>query len=97
MFKNYLIGILFCFWVASLRAQLPKSPDSLLTPFEHGRGLQTATHADGIAFYEKLSRLFPKHLRLETRGVTDCGLPLHLLVVSDDAMKASPQYATKKK
>jgi hypothetical protein len=96
MFKNDLTCIFFCFWVANLRAQLPKSPDSLLTPFERGRGLQTATHTEGISFYEKLSRTFPKYVRLETRGITDCGLPLHLLVVSDDAMKASPQYATKK-
>jgi Zinc carboxypeptidase len=96
MFKNYILIPFLQLFVGIIHAQMPKPPDSLRTPFEIGRGLQTATHAEGIAFYDKLSRTFPKWLRFETRGSTDCGVPLHLLVVADDAMRASPQYAAKK-
>ncbi|MEN9609195.1 MAG: hypothetical protein RLZZ628_9 [Bacteroidota bacterium] len=96
MLKDYTTLFCLLLFVVNLLGQVPKSPDSLQTPFEIGRSLQTATHAEGIAFYEKLSRAFPKYLRLETRGSTDCGVPLHLVVVADDATKASPLYASRK-
>jgi hypothetical protein len=97
MFRNCTFILCLQLFVGNIQAQMPTSPDSLRTPFEIGRGLQTATHTDGIAFYDKLSRTFPKFLRFETRGSTDCGIPLNLLVIADDAMRASPQYAAKKK
>lgn len=52
------------------------------TPFEKGRGVETATYEEAISFYERLAARYPERTRLFTYGTTDAGKPLHLFVVS---------------
>jgi hypothetical protein len=70
-----------------LRAQ----KNDLQTPFERD-SLQTATYAQGIAWYERFAAAAPRYVRLTTEGSTDVGLPLHRCVVSADGA-FTPQAA----
>lgn len=51
------------------------------TRFEQSGGKQTATYEEGIAFYQKLAKDFPQ-VRMNERGLTDSGKPLHLVLYS---------------
>lgn len=52
------------------------------TPYETGNGNQTATYQECINFYRTLSKEQPS-VSLLTYGSTDCGEPLHLVVVTN--------------
>ncbi len=54
------------------------------TPFEVGGGNTTATYAECIAFYQKLTAAYPKQLHMAEAGPTDSGQPLHEVVLSSD-------------
>ncbi|OGX87624.1 hypothetical protein BEN47_00165 [Hymenobacter lapidarius] len=54
------------------------------TPFETGGGNTTATHAECIAYYQRLATAYPAHLHLAEAGPTDSGRPLHEVVLSPD-------------
>lgn len=54
-------------------------------PFETNPN-QTLTYAEAIACYEKMAAAHPDMLHLETVGMTDAGLPLHVAVVSHDGV-----------
>jgi Zinc carboxypeptidase len=54
-----------------------------LTPYEKSGALQTATYAECIQYYQQLDKQSPK-VMMKTMGLTDAGLPLHLLLVSAD-------------
>jgi len=56
---------------------------SLKTVFELSNGAQTPTYPRIIDWWKKLDALSAQ-VRLETRGETDAGFPLHLVVVSAD-------------
>jgi len=60
----------------------------LLTPYEQGNLNQTTTHAQCIAWYDTLARLYPGVLRFEQVGVSDAGVPIHAGVVSSDGVFA---------
>ncbi|MCB2410125.1 M14 family metallopeptidase [Hymenobacter lucidus] len=53
------------------------------TPFEKGNGNTTTTHAECIAYYQRLDAAYPE-ITLREAGTTDIGLPLHEVVVSLD-------------
>lgn len=53
------------------------------TTFEKSNGLETATHANCIAFYKQLAASSTK-LQVKTFGNTDAGYPLHLIIFSGD-------------
>jgi hypothetical protein len=55
----------------------------LKTLFELSNGKQTPTYPRIIDWWKKLDALTPQ-VRMETRGTTDAGFPLHLIVVSAD-------------
>ncbi|MEY5034500.1 MAG: hypothetical protein RL447_878 [Bacteroidota bacterium] len=55
----------------------------LKTLFELSNGKQTPTYPRIIDWWKKLDALTPQ-VRMETRGATDAGFPLHLVVVSTD-------------
>ncbi|MEL6135421.1 MAG: M14 family zinc carboxypeptidase, partial [Bacteroidota bacterium] len=55
---------------------------SLSTPFEKSQGTETATYAEAIDFYKRLTTAYPERTRLLTYGTTDAGKPVHLLLVS---------------
>ncbi|MBP7493817.1 MAG: peptidase M14, partial [Rhodoferax sp.] len=56
------------------------------TPFEQGNRNQTATWAQTIAFYERLSAAYPQVLRFWQIGVSDQGIPLHAGVITADGV-----------
>ncbi|TGE20003.1 M14 family metallopeptidase [Hymenobacter elongatus] len=53
------------------------------TPFEKGNGNTTTTHAECIAYYQRLDDAYPE-ITLREAGTTDIGQPLHEVVVSLD-------------
>ncbi|MEN9525479.1 MAG: hypothetical protein RLZZ256_863, partial [Bacteroidota bacterium] len=55
----------------------------LKTLFELSNGKQTPTYPRIIDWWKKLDALTPQ-VRMETRGNTDAGFPLHLVVISTD-------------
>lgn len=54
-----------------------------LTKFELSKGLETATYQQTISFYKQLAASSKKVL-VQEKGMTDAGLPLHLVSVSSD-------------
>ena len=73
-----LLGLLI---VCTLRGQSQVS--NLKTIFELSEGKQTPTYPRIIDWWKKLSALTPQ-VRMETRGATDAGYPLHLVIVAAD-------------
>ncbi|AMR30911.1 hypothetical protein A0256_05465 [Mucilaginibacter sp. PAMC 26640] len=71
------IALLFsCFYAIASYAQL--------TPFELSKNKNySATHAEVIAYYSKLAKLYPQ-MRMIDYGMTDVGKPLTLIVLSKD-------------
>ena len=53
------------------------------TPFELSTGNVSATHAQAVAFYQRLAAAHPE-AELLTMGPTDVGKPLHLFLLSKD-------------
>jgi hypothetical protein len=56
---------------------------ALKTLFEISEGKQTPTYPRIIDWWKKLDAMTPQ-VRMETRGSTDAGFPLHVVVVSSD-------------
>ena len=54
----------------------------LLTEFEKSNGTRTADYSQIIDFYRRLDKASPKVL-LKQMGMTDAGLPLHLVLFSN--------------
>ena len=52
------------------------------TPFEAGNGNTTATYAECVAYYQKLAAAYPAEMSLREAGPTDCGQPIHEVVLS---------------
>jgi hypothetical protein len=70
---------LFCLLLTcSLYAQ-----SSYPTVFETSGGTQTATYAQIIAWYEQVAVAYPQ-VQMREMGLTDSGLPLHLVVLAAD-------------
>jgi hypothetical protein len=61
----------------------PKTP-ALKTPFEKGNQNQTTTWADCVAWYEDLTRRYPRVLRFSVIGTSDAGVPIHAGVITAD-------------
>jgi hypothetical protein len=72
--RSTLTFLLLLCLAAHSHAQYP-------TRFEQSGGTQTATYAEGIAFYQRLARDFPQ-IRISAQGPTDSGYPLHLVLYS---------------
>lgn len=58
------------------------------TPFEKGNGNQTATYQEVISFYENLATTYST-IEMEEIGITDSGLPLHLISFSKSSINWS--------
>jgi hypothetical protein len=55
----------------------------LETIFERSGGRASASYAEGMAYYRRLADVYPE-IRLLTRGPTDAGVPLSLVLFSSD-------------
>lgn len=75
--KSALVFILFFSSTVLVQAQ------DLLTKFEESNYLETSTYEEGLQFYETLAAS-SEHVQISTHGLTDSGLPLHLVLVSAD-------------
>jgi hypothetical protein len=74
--KTILSALLICFIFSQAKAQL--------TPFELSKDKNyTATYAEVISYYQKLSRQYPQ-MKLINYGTTDVGKPLTLVILSRD-------------
>lgn len=75
--KIVFAALIACFVALSAQAQL--------TPFELSKDKNyTATYAQVIDYYQKLSKLYPQQMKLINYGTTDVGKPLTLVVLSKD-------------
>lgn len=83
--------ISFLFFTISLFSQ-----NNLTTPFERGNGNQSTTYEDCIRFYEKLDEQFTT-IQMITKGTTDSGKPLHLVLFSSEGKFDFDEYFTKNK
>jgi hypothetical protein len=71
------------FLLTTLLLAAPAPPADWRTPFEKGNGNTTATYAECLAYYRRLDAAYPE-ITLRPAGPTDCGEPLHEVVVSLD-------------
>ena len=78
MNKSKPLGLLLSLFLPlSMIAQYP-------TRFETSNGTQTPTYAEGIAWYQRIAADF-KEIDIQTKGLTDSGFPLHLVLYSKTA------------
>lgn len=73
-----LLLLLFCSFFSILLTAQP-----LITPFERSYGEQTPTYREIIAWWKMLDQRSDR-VSMSAMGATDAGLPLHLVVVSND-------------
>jgi hypothetical protein len=71
---RYFIVLLLFLASTLTQAQYP-------TRFETSGGAQTPTYEEGIAYYQKLAKDFLT-IQMQTKGLTDSGKPLHLVLYS---------------
>lgn len=64
------------------------------TPFEKGNGNQTATYEEIISFYKNLASSFST-IQIQEVGITDSGLPLHLISYSKSTIDWSSKNEDK--
>ncbi|TGE28779.1 M14 family metallopeptidase [Hymenobacter metallicola] len=84
---------MLAFLLSALLTVSAPAPD-WRTPFEKGNGNTTTTHAECIAYYQRLDEAYPEIL-LREAGTTDIGQPLHEVVVSLDG-DADPESVRRK-
>ncbi|AWM32083.1 M14 family zinc carboxypeptidase [Hymenobacter nivis] len=79
-----MFALLFAALMPAFAPAPPPAP-AWRTPFELDPARNTtATHAECVAYYQKLAAAYPGHISLREAGPTDCGLPLHEVVLSAD-------------
>lgn len=76
---------IFIFFLTSLSiiAQEANLPKDYLTVFEKSDGLETASYQEVIAYYQLLSDNYPE-IRMDSIGMTDAGIPLHIVIFNPD-------------
>ena len=79
---NYLFQFLLLFFSVYSVAQ---TSQNTLTPYEKGNKNQTATYQETIDFFLDLERNFPT-IKIKEMGLTDSGLPLHLILFNPEAV-----------
>ncbi len=77
---NYFLLTLLLFFSIISTAQIAQKP---LTPYEKGNKNQTATYEETIQFFIDLERTYPT-IKVKEMGLTDSGLPLHLIIFNPD-------------
>ncbi|WP_299778509.1 M14 family metallopeptidase [uncultured Formosa sp.] len=70
--------------------------NNFITHFEKSEGLETATYAEVIQFYEALAKTYPQ-INIQTIGETDSGEPLHIITLSPDKVFDFSKIRTNKR
>lgn len=78
--KKNLVLVFTCL---SINFLSPQSPKEFLTVFEKSEGKETGTYSEVIRFYKNLSATYPE-ISMQEMGLTDSGLPLHMVVFNTD-------------
>jgi hypothetical protein len=78
--KKKLVLVFTCLSINFLSSQSPKE---FLTVFEKSEGKETGTYSEVIRFYKNLSATYPE-ISMQEMGLTDSGLPLHMVVFNTD-------------
>lgn len=78
--KKNLVLVFTCLSISFLSSQSPKE---FLTVFEKSEGKETGTYSEVIRFYKNLSATYPE-ISMQEMGLTDSGLPLHMVVFNTD-------------
>lgn len=78
--KKNLVLVFTCL---SINFLSPQSPKEFLTIFEKSEGKETGTYSEVIRFYKNLSATYPE-ISMQEMGLTDSGLPLHMVVFNTD-------------
>lgn len=60
-----------------------KSSESQLTVFEKSDGKESATYFEVISFYQHLAQQHPSKIKMLTKGITDAGYPLHVVLLDN--------------
>ena len=79
MKKLIVIFLLIC----SCTIISEQDPRNFVTTFETSEGLETAEYHEVIDYYTRLADAFPE-LEVDTMGVTDSGIPLHLFTYNPE-------------
>lgn len=79
MKKLLLLLVIFSACQTTERKEIP----TFETRFEKSGGTETATYAEGIAFYQNMADAYPE-IEIREMGMTDSGKPLHLVTYSAD-------------
>lgn len=77
-----LLGSIFLISCDLSKYRLVKEYD-FETVFERTDGQETATYSEIIRYYKQLTEAYPT-IKMEEHGITDSGLPLHLVIYSPD-------------
>jgi hypothetical protein len=76
-------GIILLLIVWSCNSLEEKVPFDFETHFEKTNGSETATYEETIAYYQKLSKVYPE-ISIQEIGETDAGKPLHIVTYNPD-------------
>ncbi|WP_066221063.1 M14 family metallopeptidase [Formosa haliotis] len=75
------LSIIIFLLINTLQAQ---NNTTFTTTFEKSKGLETATYAETIQYYENLAKAYPQ-ISIQTIGETDSGKPLHVITLNPDS------------
>lgn len=78
-----LSALVAFFSLISCGENLETQTETFPTPFEKGNGNTTSTYEEALEFYMQLARKYPD-IHIQTLGLTDSGLPLHLVTYNPD-------------
>lgn len=76
-------NLVYLFYFIGLFTSNAQKSNDFTTIFEQSNGMDSATYAETIDFYQKLADFYPE-ISLKEMGKTDSGLPLHLIIFNTD-------------
>ena len=79
---SFVFSSLLLLFISCQDTEKTQTQDFSIT-YEVSNGEQTATYHEVIEFYLKLAKAFPE-VNVQTIGITDSGLPLHLVTYNPD-------------
>jgi hypothetical protein len=83
MRPNKLLMPLLTILLGSIHPSAQDWQKEFATPFEKSDGWETVDYPSAIRFYQSLAKKSPQ-VAITEIGKTDCGLPLHLVLISGD-------------
>ncbi|TPN84583.1 M14 family metallopeptidase [Aquimarina algicola] len=82
--QKYILIISFLCFISCTQTKKNNIPDyNFVIPFEKSEGTKTSTYEETIAFYQHLAQTFDA-IDIKDIGITDSGLPLHIVTLNPD-------------